>query len=792
MHLPTGINFQWLFESAPGLYLVLLPDLTIAAASNTYLQATMTRRKDILGRKLFDVFTDNPNDPTASGVSNLRSSLNTVLQNKKADTMAVQKYAIRRPDGNFEERYWSPLNKPVLNEEGEVVYIIHRVEDVTEFIHLKSEEAWRSKQMEEMEAEIYKRAQEIQSNNQRLQNEIIERKNAEEKFKSLLETAPDAMVIVNDKGEIVIVNKQTENLFGYKRDELTNKPVEMLIPSAYQHKHKEHRSHYFSEPRVRAMGAGTELYAAHKNGNLFPVEISLSPLELNEGLLVSAAIRDITERKKAEEKFKGLLESAPDAMIIANKSGQIVLVNQQTTNMFGYDKDELINQPVEILIPQNTREKHEKHRSEYYKGPKVRAMGTGFELYAVRKDGTQFPVEISLSPLETSEGMLTSAAIRDITERKRTEELLKETEANYSKLFNSIDEGFCIIEMIFDEQKKPVDYRFLIVNASFERQTGLHDAVGKCMREFAPNHEEYWFETYGRIALTGESTRFENRAEQLHRWYEVYAFRFGEPKNLQVAILFNDITKRKETEEQLQKVNKELEAFSYSVSHDLRAPLRIIDGYTKILLADYAQSLDEEGNRLLGIVTSNVRRMGQLIDDLLNLSRLGRKELMFQHLDMYDIANSVLTEQVSANQKQYDIRITELETAEADVSLIRQVWINLISNAMKYSCEKDNPIIEISSFKNGTEIIYSIKDNGVGFNMQYADKLFGVFQRLHKMTEFEGTGVGLALVHRIITRHGGRVWAEAEVGKGATFYFSLPAVAPRLSSSSNIYQNIMI
>jgi light-regulated signal transduction histidine kinase (bacteriophytochrome) len=210
------------------------------------------------------------------------------------------------------------------------------------------------------------------------------------------------------------------------------------------------------------------------------------------------------------------------------------------------------------------------------------------------------------------------------------------------------------------------------------------------------------------------------------------------------------------------------------VSHDLRAPLRIIDGYTEIIVSDYGKILDEEGNRLLGIVTANVRKMGRLIDDLLNLSRLGRKELTSHHIDMNQLVNSVMAEQIALKTKQYDIQIEKLEQTDADSSLIRQVWINLISNAIKFSAEKDQPSIKISSRHTGDEIIYSIQDNGVGFNMKYADKLFGVFQRLHKMTEFEGTGVGLALVQRIITRHGGRVWAEAEVDKGATLYFSLP------------------
>ncbi len=231
----------------------------------------------------------------------------------------------------------------------------------------------------------------------------------------------------------------------------------------------------------------------------------------------------------------------------------------------------------------------------------------------------------------------------------------------------------------------------------------------------------------------------------------------------------------KKNVEQMEAVNKELEAFSYSVSHDLRSPLRIIDGYANILIQDYKEKIDEEGNRTLGIIKSNPQRMGQLIDDLLNLSRLGRKELVLHKVNINEIVQSIIMEQMEHNPSAHvEIKVDQLEPANCDTNLIRQVWSNLISNAFKYSGRKEKAIVEIGSYKKENEVIYFVKDNGVGFDMKYVDKLFGVFQRLHKMTEFEGTGVGLAIVQRIILKHGGRVWAEAEPDKGATFYFSLP------------------
>jgi two-component system sensor histidine kinase/response regulator len=225
---------------------------------------------------------------------------------------------------------------------------------------------------------------------------------------------------------------------------------------------------------------------------------------------------------------------------------------------------------------------------------------------------------------------------------------------------------------------------------------------------------------------------------------------------------------------QLEAANQELESFSYSVSHDLRAPVRAINGFSNILEEEHAGQLDDEGKRLLRIVADQGRTMGHLIDDLLEFSRLGRQPIAAREIDMTALATAVLRDLATDGDYAPAIKLHPLARASGDPALIRQVWINLLWNAIKFSSRRDKPEIEVSSYPNGHHNVFCVKDNGAGFDMQYYDKLFGVFHRLHRAEEFPGTGVGLALVHRVLSRHGGRIWADGKVGKGATFYFALP------------------
>jgi PAS domain S-box-containing protein len=333
-------------------------------------------------------------------------------------------------------------------------------------------------------------------------------------------------------------------------------------------------------------------------------------------------------------------------MVIVDASGRIVLVNAQTETLFGYSRQELLAQPVEVLIPERFRDLHPGHRLDYFTRPIARAMGSLLDLYGLKRDGTEFPIEISLSPLDTEDGVLVSSAIRDITTRRTIESALK-------------------------------------------------------------------------------------------------------------------------------LANRELEAFSYSVAHDLRAPLRGMNGFAQLVLDGHADRLDPEARDWLGEILTGARRMGGLIDALLSLSRVTRVELKREWIDLAAIARASAAQLAAGDpQRAVQLAISDELYADADPHLARTIIDNLLSNAWKFTRDAAAPRIEVGATTDGERRAFFVRDNGAGFDMAFANKLFVPFQRLHTVSEFPGTGIGLASVQRILHRHGGEIWADGRIDHGATFYFT--------------------
>lgn len=514
----AGPDFRALFESAPGLYLVLDPQLRIVGVSDAYLDATMTKRDEILGEWIFSVFPDNPDDPAASGGANLGASLQRVSETLAPDAMAVQKYDIRgraAAGGGFEERYWSPVNSPVLDDDGRLAYIIHRVEDVTDFVRLKQRGTAQQIATDElrqravaMEAETFQRGQELQEANRRLYE-------AKEEVRSVLESIADAFVAVNRDWQLTYVNP--------KAAAVASNPGEAL--------------------------SGTALWEA------FP---------------------DLASPRSKARYEEALAAGIP----------------------------------------------------------------TSFEL------------------------------------------------------------------------ETPAD-----------------------------------------------------------RWLEVRAY----PSRDGLSLFFSDVTARKRVERELEDANRDLETFSYSVSHDLRAPLRAVSGFAELLATRHTDDLPAEAEEFLGFIRAGVERMGQLIDDLLSFSHLGKQEVRRADCDMHALSHEAFdTLWPERGAGRIDLVVHDLPRCSADPSLVREVLLNLISNAVKFTGAVEHARIDVGAKGIDTgEPIYHVSDNGIGFATEFADRIFGVFERLHPQDEYPGTGVGLAIVHRIIERHGGRIWVESEPGAGATFFFTL-------------------
>lgn len=479
-----------------------------------------------------------------------------------------------------------------------------------------------------------------------------------------------------------------------------------------------------------------------------------------------------------------ILESVPDAIVIVNGNGRVVFVNSQTEKVFGYSRDELIGKPVEILIPERLRDLHAGHRSNYYSKPASRSMGVCLDIVCLRKDGSEFPADISLSPIEAEEGLLVMSDIRDITERKRTEEALKASEKRYRDLADNAIVGIYQSTLKGD---------ILYVNDAMARMHGFESpddmiSGGALPRYKNPKDMEGLMEN---LKKNGKVTNLELETLTAE----------GGTKNLLVSATLNgevlsgmviDITGRKRAEEELRRyqdhledlvkerttrleaINKELEAFSYSVSHDLRAPLRGIDGFSQALLDEYVDKLDVQGKDYLRRIRASCQRMAQLIDDLLSLSRVTRSKMARQRVDLSRMVRSIAEElQKAQPEREVEFTIAEGITVNGDAHLLRIALENLLGNAWKFSGKNPQARIEFGMTGHEDKPAYFVRDNGAGFDMAYVDKLFGVFQRLHSSTEFPGTGIGLAMVQHIVHRHGGRVWAEGKVGEGATFYFTI-------------------
>jgi PAS domain S-box-containing protein len=611
-------------------------------------------------------------------------------------------------------------------------------------------------------------------------------KESEEKFRILLEQAADGIFHGDSLGNFIGVNSRGCEMTGYSKQELLGMNMGNFFTE------EEKTTHPL---RYDLLNSGSiiinERKLKCKDGSLRIIEMHT---KMMPDKTYQSIFRDITERKKAEAlikesetHYRTIFENTGTATVIIEENTVISLANSKFEELSEYVKEEIENkiswqdfvvrEDLEIMA-----ERHKQRRAENLETPK------SYEFRFITKSGNIKDILLTIDMIpETKKSV---ASLLDITERKNTERTIRESEEKYRTLIESATDSIMII------REGKIQY----INPALSLMSGFseQELVGRPFIEYVSTEDRekviqyYSKRTNGDTAPIGyEMKAIKKNGEEVQ--FEVTASLFSYMGDGAELVFLHDITERKLIEnkikqineeledrvelrtKQLESANKELEAFAYSVSHDLRAPLRAISGFTKILTEDYAEKIEDEGQRICNVILNESSRMGQLIDDLLSFSRLSKTSMQTSLTDMNALVRQIFEEtRKQYSEKQVNFVCGELHPSIFDLSLIRQVWINLFSNAFKFSSRKERIEIKVGCEKKQNEVVYFIEDNGAGFDMKYIDKLFGVFQRLHNLKDFQGTGVGLAIVQRIVSRHGGIVWAESETDKGAKFYFTLP------------------
>lgn len=606
---------------------------------------------------------------------------------------------------------------------------------------------------------------------------------SESKYSSYVNNSPNAVLLADLDGVVLDANPAAARLTGYQSSDL--KGMSLL---EFTHPMDLHEAKSLLN-QVRTHNKDSrEIRIKKKSGQIRWWNVDTVTLTPNTFLMYA---NDITSRKLAEEEIirknievNTFFTTSLDMLSIVDRSGKFRRVNPEWTHTTGYEADELIGRKfLDFVHPDDVEATQRVFKDLVDKNPIL-----NFTNRYICKDGTFRWIEWRSMPF----GDYIYASARDITQRIQAEADLSTSLNRFQSLFSSMTEGCGIHELVFDEQGQPINYILKNVNPSYEKILNVpaNQVIGQLATDVYHVEEPPYLNIFSQVAITGEPYHFSTYFAPINIHFDISV---SSPQKNHFVTLFTNINDRvrwedeirklntsleekvKERTHQLEAANKEMEAFTYSVSHDLRAPLRSIDGFSQILLEDFNDILTEEGRHYLNHIRKATQNMGTLIDDLLRLSRIMRAELRITQTNLSEIASKLFENLwLEDPDRNVDVTVQPNMLASCDQNLTRIALENLIRNAWKFSRKKDNPRIEVGCVDEGNRKVYFVRDNGAGFDMAYVNKLFGAFQRLHSDDEFEGSGIGLAIVERIIQRHGGEVWAEGAIDQGATFWFTLP------------------
>ncbi|MFD2871245.1 PAS domain S-box protein [Mucilaginibacter ximonensis] len=625
-------------------------------------------------------------------------------------------------------------------------------------------------------------------------------------FRLLVASIRDCAIFMTDpNGYIVSWNQGAQNIHGYSEDEIVGRHISIFYTEL------DNKANEWSRNLNMALKNGSREskgWRVRKDGSVFWAQATFTTVYNDQGHLIgfSKMTRDLTLEKEKEElkeernaelekrvaenteqilaneiKFRKLIESSHDGITLLDKNLNVLFRSYSAERISGWSNEDRVGHEVYDTVHPQDSAGLKQVLAEVLQSP-AKSVITSYRVK--HKKGYYIWIEAMFTNWLKDENIQAIVCnFRDITTRVTYEDELKAKNKQIENILNSMADGFVALDK---------DFCFTYANKRIGEMTGRNpaDLIGKYVfTEFPEAVGSATQKAFNTAVAKKKYVCHEDYYAPLSLWQENHVYPLADGG---LTVFVRDISARKKADQQIKQLNEnlekkviertkqleaanqELESFSYSVSHDLRAPLRAVNGYAVMLKEEFQDKLGEEGNRVINVITHNARLMGQLIDDLLGFSRMSRKEMVGIKVDMDALFKVCVREVMQQQPVVAQMVIHKLLPCYGDVNLLRQVILNLVGNAIKYSSKADDPIVEIGCIKDTDKRIYYVKDNGVGFDMKYSKKLFGVFQRLHSAQEFEGTGVGLALAKRIIEKHGGNIWAESAPGEGATFYFSMP------------------